>query len=96
MTNPTPTPETLGDIIDAALRPRKSYVFSFDGGNLTVLGEGHPEQGSGWFTFDEDEVQWRPHDEKDGCYLLANLPKSELIELRDFLNKHVTGEASST
>lgn len=64
---------------------KKRYVFGFVNGNLSVDGEGCANEGDGWFTFEEDNVDWHQYDEKSGTYLLVDVPRSELIELRDFL-----------
>lgn len=63
------------------------HSFSFVDGSLTVLGDGYVGKGDGWFTFDEDTIELHPHDDRAGSYFMAKIPMSELIELRDFLNK---------
>lgn len=69
-------------------KPTIRHVFCFMEGALTVvLGDGYAGKGDGWFTFDEDVIEWHPHDEKSGNYLLAKVAKAELLEMRDFLNK---------
>jgi hypothetical protein len=73
--------------------PRRQHAFCFVDGTLTVLGDGYHGKGDGWFTFDEDVIEWQPHDEKSGSYLVAKIPRSELIALRDFLNGHFPPEA---
>lgn len=70
------------------IHPRKTHVFCFVDGTLSVLGDGYVGKGDGWFTFDEEVIDWQPHDEKSGNYLTAKIPHSELLALRDFLNNH--------
>ena len=61
-------------------------IMVVDGASLHVRRSGYGEQdGSGYFVLDENDVEWRPHDEREGCYLEVRLAKSEMIELRDFL-----------
>lgn len=69
-------------------QPRKGAVLSFDGGSLHIhLSGPDAEAGSGYFVFDEHDVQWVAHDEKEGCYLEIKVARSEMIELRDWLTK---------
>jgi hypothetical protein len=69
--------------------------MAVDGASLTVRrsGYGH-ENGSGYFVFDENDVQWQPHDEREGHYLEVKLARSEMIELRDFLNREFPPEST--
>lgn len=61
-------------------------VMEVDGTSLHVRRSGYGEHdGSGYFVFDENDVQWLPHDEREGSYLEVKLARSEMIELRDFL-----------
>lgn len=72
-----------------------SAVMSLDGATLTVRRSGYgADNGSGYFVLDENDVQWQPHDEREGCYLEVKLAHSEMIELRDFLLREfpLTGE----
>lgn len=62
--------------------------FGFEGGVMAVRESGHGERdGSGYFQLDESDINWEPHDEADGQYTIIEIPASELIELRDFLNR---------
>lgn len=65
---------------------RRCHVFSFVDGKLTILGEGYAGKGDGYFAFDEDVTDWQPYDDRSGYYLVAKIPQSELLALRDFLN----------
>jgi hypothetical protein len=70
---------------------RREASLSFDGGTLIVHLCGHgAEAGSGRFIFDEANVDWKPHDEKSGCYLEVKVARSEIIELRNWLKAVVT------
>lgn len=67
---------------------KRNEVCVFLDGSLTIKVEGHGEQnGWGQFSWDEQQVEFVPYDEKSGCALNFDIPKSELIELRDFLNR---------
>jgi hypothetical protein len=71
---------------------KKSAVLCFDGGTLTINRDGFgDDNGRGYFAFDEDNVEWVPHDERAGCYLQFALAPSEMAELRDWLNKQLEG-----
>jgi hypothetical protein len=68
----------------------KGAVLSFEGGSLHIHQSGpRAEPGSGYFIFDENDVQWVAHDEKEGCYLEVKVARSEMIELRNWLNEVV-------
>jgi hypothetical protein len=72
-----------------------SSVMSVDGATLTVRRSGYcQENGSGYFVLDENDVDWKPHDERDGHYLEVKLAPSEMIELRDFLNREFPPEST--
>ena len=65
---------------------KRSTVFCFVDGQLTIKTDGHGDQaGWGCFAWDEDQVEVIPYDEKPGSYIAVEIPKSELIEPRDFL-----------
>lgn len=67
---------------------KRGEVFSFIDGTLRVKIDGYGEQnGWGQFVFDEKQVEFTPHEEDSGSSLVVDVPKSELIELRDFLNR---------
>lgn len=69
----------------------KSATLSFEGGLLNIRKSGHGEKdGSGFFQFDEADIEWLPHDEKEGHYLRLEVERSELIELRDYLIEHLS------
>lgn len=75
--------------------PKRQHVFCFVDGQLTVLGDGYVGKGDGWFSFDEDVVEWENHEEKSGIYCVAKIPESELIALRDFLNERFPANATA-
>lgn len=67
---------------------KRGEVFSFVDGTLHVKIDGYGEQnGWGQFVFDEKQVEFTPHEEDSGSSLAVDVPKSELIELRNFLNR---------
>ena len=71
---------------DANQTAKHGSVMVVDGASLHVRRSGYGDQdGSGYFVLDENDVEWRPHDEREGCYLEVRLARSEMIELRDFL-----------
>ena len=74
---------------------KRSSVMCLDGASLTVRQSGHLQDGSGYFIFDEDSVVWQPHDERNGHYLEVKLERSEMLALRDFLNREFPPEVSS-
>lgn len=55
-------------------------------GWLTIRTSGYGEQdGNGWLSFKDDDLEC---EQEDGpLYRVANLPASELIAIRDFLNR---------
>ena len=65
---------------------KRGVIFSFLDGELRIKLRGHGEQdGWGQFIFDEKQVEIVPHEERDGASHVVDIPKSELIALRDFL-----------
>lgn len=67
---------------------KRSRAFSFDPGTLTVREKGFGDQdGSGYFCFKEDDLDWEQDSESGRNYVIINIGKSEFIELRDFLDK---------
>lgn len=67
---------------------KRGAVFSFLDGSISIKLEGYGER-NGWaeLVFDEKQVNFVPLDDREGSSLLIEMPKSELIELRDFLNR---------
>jgi hypothetical protein len=64
-----------------------SHCFSFKGGYLEVKTIGYGDKdGSGVFVFTEEEANWEAREERSGCDIVLTCAKSEMIELRDFLN----------
>lgn len=74
---------------------KHGHIFSFLDGTLFVMGKGYDQPGWGQFSFDEEQAEFIPHEEKDGCRLVIDIPPSELIALRDFLNKRFPASAST-
>lgn len=71
---------------DTSKTAKRGSVMEIDGASLHVRRSGYGDKdGSGYFVLDEDNVEWLPHDEREGSYLEVKLAKSEMIELRDFL-----------
>jgi hypothetical protein len=68
---------------------KRQAQLSFEGGALIVMVEGHPGPGSGHFAFTDDELEPVREYTEDGVWdgFLAKLPASELMAIRDFLNK---------
>ena len=67
---------------------KRSSCFQFVPGVLIVRKEGYGSRnGSGYLTFNEDDIDIHPHDESAGNYIWVLLEESELIALRDFLTK---------
>lgn len=67
---------------------KRGEVFVFVDGQLRIKTEGHgDENGWGEFIFDEEQVEIVPHEECSGCSHVIEIPRSELIALRDFLNR---------
>jgi len=70
-----------------------SAVMCVGGATLTIRRSGYAhENGSGYFMLDENDVEWKPHNERDGLYLKVKLARSEMINLRDFLNREFPQE----
>jgi hypothetical protein len=75
---------------------KRASAFCFEPGVLTVLRSGYGERnGSATLQFNEDDVTIYPHDDRDGNFIQIDVDRSELVALRDFLNKelprHSTG-----
>ncbi len=78
-------PEAVG----ASPKHTQTTHFIFEGGHLAIRTDGHGDaNGSGYFQFEEADMQWRQHEESSDMYLSIDVAKSELLELRDQLNKH--------
>lgn len=70
---------------------KKSATLGFEGGMLSIRIAGHGEKdGSGFFQFEAADAEWLQHDESSGSYLRFEVEKSELIELRSYLNEHLS------
>ncbi len=78
--------------------PAKSgAALSFEGGNLVLNLRGYPDPGSGQFAFTDDDLEPVREYDEDGVWdgFLVKLPSSELLALRDFLNKYLSPAASA-
>lgn len=81
----TPRTRPVADPAGAA-RP----VLSFVGGQISMRRSGYgAANGSGWFTFDEDDLDVRPHDSRSGSYAVVKMSRSELEDLRDWLTREL-------
>lgn len=67
---------------------KRRETLSFDPGTLSVRISGYGAQNySAEFIFDWNLVDHRPNEEDSGSYVAIDLPHSELIAIRDFLNR---------
>lgn len=70
-----------------------SAVLSFEGGSLTIKRSGYADKdGSGDFAFKDADLEYDFENEARGATRWINIAKSELVELRDFLNKELPPE----
>jgi len=67
-------------------------TLAFEGGALTIKRSGFPNNGDGTLTFDDDKLDWEHKIDRDGSYRTISLPHSELVAIRDFLNKELPPE----
>lgn len=66
---------------------KRGQVLVFEGGTLTVNESGYGNRdGAGCLSFREDDLEWDA-DPASAATRYVNLPKSEIIAIRDFLNK---------
>lgn len=80
----------MNDEKTEALDPplKTAVVLSFEGGLLTINLAGYGEQnGSGRLSFKEEDLDWGHGEDMD--WRSIRLPKSELEELRNFLNERL-------
>lgn len=67
---------------------KKQKVFMFVDGSLSIKVDGYEWQnGWGQFSWDEVQVEMVPHEERSGCSMVVDITRTELIDLRDFLNR---------
>lgn len=59
-----------------------SHIFGFTPGELMIRSDG-----SGCLAFDEEDIDWDRAEDRRGNIVKVELPASELIAIRDFLNK---------
>ena len=73
---------------------KSSQALSFLGGVLVVTTDGSGEDdGSGHIALDEAELRREPNEKAAGYTSWVNVPKSELLALRDFLNERFPPQA---
>jgi len=62
-----------------------SQYFGFDDGGLTIKQQGYGDaDGSGYFTFNEDVLDWKNDEGRE--YAVIKIKNDELIFIRDHLN----------
>lgn len=67
---------------------KRRETLSFDPGTLSVRISGYGAQNySAELIFDWNLVDHRPNEEDSGSHVAIDLPHSELIAIRDFLNR---------
>lgn len=66
---------------------KRTEVLSFDGGTLEVKIEGHELNGAGRLTFEDSALEWDQRDCISGARRSIDVPRSELLALRDFLHR---------
>jgi hypothetical protein len=65
-------------------------TLTFVDGSVSIRRSGYGrENGSGWFTFDETDVEFIPNDDRAGCHIVVKLPRSEMEGIRDWLNREL-------
>lgn len=70
-----------------------SATLVFEGGSISFRRSGHGEKdGGARFTFKEDDLEHEYDDTGFGGTRWVDIEKSEMIELRDFLNKELPPE----
>jgi hypothetical protein len=61
-------------------------ILIFENGSLAVKRSGFGNNnGDGVLGFNDDDLQYEQHTDKEGSYRYINLPHSELVAIRDFL-----------
>src|SRR6202030_1276922 len=67
---------------------KTSEAFCFHDGSLTVKTTGYGEaDGSGYIAFNDEALDYEPHEEDSGTTRFQNVSKDDLVALRDFLNR---------
>lgn len=65
-------------------------TLGLEGGGLSIFGQGYGGRGgSGYFTFDDDDLQHEFHHEDGKSIRLVNLSRSELIAIHDYIRENV-------
>ena len=67
------------------MKERSKLIF--EGGALAVRRAGYDEKdiGGGWLIFRDGDLEYEYGSETEGAFRLINLPRSELVAIRDFL-----------
>lgn len=67
---------------------KRSEVLSFVDGTLSVKMSGYGRADKwGVLKFDEEQIETKPHDDRNGNYIEIEIPPTELLEIRDFLSR---------
>jgi len=67
---------------------KTSEAFCFHDGSLTVKTTGYGEaDGSGYIAFNDEALDYEPHEEDSGTTRFQNVAKDDLVAMRDFLNR---------
>jgi hypothetical protein len=67
---------------------KTSEAFCFHDGSLTVKMTGYDDaDGSGYIAFNDEALDYEPHEEDSGTTRFQNVSKDDLVALRDFLNR---------
>lgn len=67
--------------------PKTAFVLGFEPGILEVYGKEYGDKaGYGCLIFDEDDIEWEPHDDRNGGFFRVKLDRSELLEIA----RHIT------
>lgn len=67
---------------------KRLQTLNFCEGTLSIKADGYGER-NGWaeLVFDENQVELQPKEDRSGGYAIIEIAPSELIALRDWLNK---------
>jgi hypothetical protein len=72
---------------------KSSVAFGFEPGTLCIYRSGHGDKdGAGHIAFNEDKIQWEAHEDDAGHTVWVPIARSELLAIRDFLNKEFPPE----
>ena len=68
---------------------RTGSILEFWGGSVEIKRSGYPNNGDGALTFNDDDLEWEHCVDREGSYRSINIKKSELVSIRDFLNREL-------